>query len=73
MLSAGDEEAVLIESVKTSHPSLRCTWAHGPGKRATMRVVVDADKLPTGKFDGSVSVQLQRSGQVVTVPVKIDR
>jgi hypothetical protein len=72
LLSSGDGKQVVIDHVETSHSFLHCTWAQGPGERATVRVVFDREKLPAGQsFDASVYVHIREPmPQVVTIPVR---
>ena len=54
--------------------AIRCTWAAGPGSRSTLRVLVDRERLPSGRFEGRVRVHLrQPAGGVVEVPVTVVR
>ncbi len=74
LLGAADGSPVLVERVEPSHTCIRCSFAEGPGARATLRVQVDREKLPGGKFTGAVRVHLrQPAGQVVEVPVQVVR
>ena len=70
MLDGGDK-GVTVERVETSHPFMHCTWASGPGPRATLRVQFDREKMPAEKsLDAEVRVHvLQPVPQVVTIPV----
>jgi hypothetical protein len=71
LLGTGSDEAVEIDRVVPSHACLSCTWASGPGPRATLRIVVDRAALKPGELDGSVEVHLKKpAGGVVTVPVR---
>lgn len=73
VLLSGDG-AVLVERVEPGHEAIRCTFAAGPGQRATLRVVVDHEKLPPGAFEGQVKVHLrQPSGAAVEVPIRVTR
>jgi hypothetical protein len=75
LLSSGEGKPVVIENVDTSHSFIRCTWAQGPGERATIRVVFDRDKMPVGQsFDASIYVHVREPmQQVVTIPVHVTR
>ncbi len=70
----GGEGPVLVEQVEPSHEAIRCTFAAGPGERSTLRVLVDANKLPPGSFEGSVKVHLrQPKDATVELPVRVAR
>jgi hypothetical protein len=69
LLSAGDEP-IEIERIETSHPCLRCTWAAGPGPRATLRIQLERENT-AASFDGSIKLHLKKpTSQIVTVPVR---
>jgi hypothetical protein len=74
LLGSADGSPVLVERVEPNHASIRCSFAEGPGARSTLRVQVDRDKLPEGRFAGAVRVYLrQPAGQVIEVPVQVVR
>jgi hypothetical protein len=74
LLGSGDGSAVLVERVEPAHPAIRCTFAAGPGPRSTLRVLVERDGLPPGRFESGVRVHLrQPPGEVVIVPVSVTR
>ena len=71
LLGTGGDDAVVIDRVVTSHPCLSCTWAAGPGPRATLRIQIDRSALQSSLFDGQVEVHLKKpTGQIVKVPVR---
>ncbi len=71
LLSTGDDQPVEIERIVSSDPSLKCTWAAGPGSRATLRIQVDRDRLGAGGLDGAIQVHLKKpASQVVSVLVR---
>ncbi|MFO0879238.1 MAG: DUF1573 domain-containing protein [Gemmataceae bacterium] len=74
LLGRGEGEPVVVDRVEPGHPAIRCTFCEGPGVRSTLRVVVDASKLPPGPFEGGITVHLrQPAGARVEVPVRITR
>lgn len=74
LLGSGEGQSVLVERVEPDHPAIRCSFCEGPGARSTLRVVVDAAKLPPGSFEGRLRVHLrQPAGATVDVPVRIAR
>jgi hypothetical protein len=75
LLSSGDDKPVVIDHVETSCPFIHCTWAQGPGERATVRVVFDHETMPKDKtFEASVRVHVREPmPQVVTIPVHCSR
>jgi hypothetical protein len=46
LLAAEDGREVVVERVAADDPAIRCTWAKGPGPRATLRIRVDQAGLP---------------------------
>jgi hypothetical protein len=73
-VTATTGEAVVVERVEPSHPCIRCSFASGPGSRATLRIHVEREQLPAGPFEGSVKVYMRQPvGEVVTVPVQVIR
>jgi hypothetical protein len=75
LLSTCDEKPVVIERVECSHPFLHCTWAQGPGERATLRVQFDHETMPVEKScEASVRVHVREPmPQVVNIPVQCSR
>jgi hypothetical protein len=70
LLSGADDRPVRVECVEADSPAVRCTWAPGPGARATLRVVVDGAMLAGEAFQATLRVHLaEPAGVVVTVPV----
>jgi hypothetical protein len=70
LLGAADEEAVEVLRVEADHPAIQCTFARGPGARATLRVKIDQSRVVGDVLQGCVRVYLARPAeQVVTVPV----
>jgi hypothetical protein len=71
LLGTSDEEPIEIQEVRPSHPAIRCTWAAGPGTRATLRIQIDQTHLTGESLRGNVSVILKKpTAQSVTVPVQ---
>ncbi|MSR31181.1 MAG: DUF1573 domain-containing protein [Gemmataceae bacterium] len=62
---------VLIEKVETSE-GLRCTWALGPSKDATLRVVAEGKKIPAGIERGEVRVWVKGGSQPLILPVRLE-
>ena len=74
LLGAADGSPVLVERVECGHASIRCSHTEGPGARSTLRVQVDRDKLPEGRFAKLIRVHLrQPPGKVIEVPVQVVR
>jgi hypothetical protein len=75
MLSSGDEKPVVVENVEASHSFIHCTWAQGPGERATLRVQFDPETMPSDKkVECSVRVHIREPmPQVVTIPIHCSR
>lgn len=70
LLEDRENEAVVIERAEADHPALTCRWASGPGKRATLRIGVDASKASEASFSGVVRVTLNGSGmEPIEIPV----
>jgi hypothetical protein len=71
LLGAGSDQPVEVAKVEPSHPCLHCTWAEGPGTRATLRISVERGEMSAGGFEGTVRVHITHpTPQVVTVPVR---
>jgi hypothetical protein len=71
LLGCSDEQPVLVEGVEADHPAIRCTWAAGPGPRATLRVQVDRARISGDSLQGSVQVRLSKPvPQTVLIPVR---
>jgi hypothetical protein len=70
LLGTGSDEPVEVERVVVSHPCLSCTWAAGPGPRATLRIQIDRAAV-SSSVEGSIQVHVKKpTAQVVTVPVR---
>jgi hypothetical protein len=65
---AGGQE-VAVEKVESDNPSVRCTWAKGPGDMATLRVLVDRSGVTSKGLHATLRVRLARPVAEVTVPV----
>ena len=64
----GDEE-VKVERVEADNPALKCRWAAGPGKMATLRVSVDHTRVKD-TLTGVVRVHVSKpTTMVLTIPV----
>ena len=72
-LSSQGAGNVRIENVETNHPAVRCTWAHGPGEDATLRLLLDEKKLPAGQTTAEVQVKIRDVAQpLLMIPVSIN-
>jgi hypothetical protein len=70
LLAAEDGREVLVERAAADDPAIQCTWAKGPGPRATLRIRVDPARLAGAVLRGNVHVHLTGPApQDVTVPV----
>jgi Protein of unknown function (DUF1573) len=70
ILSATDDQEVVVGSVKADDPAIRCQWAAGPGPRSTVRIMVDPTRVRAGSLKSAVHIQLSKpAGEQVTVPV----
>jgi hypothetical protein len=62
---------VVVERIDSSHPALTARWEAGPGPMATLRILVDGDKVGEGA-KGTLAVHLRRPArEVVTIPVVV--
>src|SRR5262245_861982 len=74
LLGSGDDQAVRVGKVETSHAFIRCNYATGPGSRLTLRVEVDNLQITTDDFQGEVKLHLTGpKPQVVSIPVRVRR
>ena len=65
---SGDQE-VKVERVEADNPALRCRWAAGPGKMATLRVSVDHTRVKD-TLTGTVRVHVSKpAAMVLKIPV----
>jgi hypothetical protein len=63
---------VEIERLTPSDPAIACTWAHGPGANATLRITVDRTKLTGDGVRGSVEVKISKPAvETLTIPVAV--
>jgi hypothetical protein len=70
LLRGGEDEEVEVERAECDDPAVRCTWAKGPGKLATLRVRVDHTKVGTEGLHAEVRVHFHRpAGASLAVPV----
>jgi hypothetical protein len=71
LLGSADGRPVAVEAVEASHPAVRCTWAPGPGPRATLRIQVERDRFAGDTLEASVRVRLSKPGpQALVIPVR---
>jgi hypothetical protein len=70
LLSSGDDNPVRIDHIETGDPAIECRWAPGPGARATLRLRLDAQRLPAA-FESSVRVHLTGTdAPPILIPVR---
>jgi hypothetical protein len=70
LLSAPGDQEVAVEHIECDHPAVQCRWAPGPGRRATLKVQVDAARVPGDMLRTEVRVHLTRpSLQAITIPI----
>jgi len=70
VLSGADDQEVVVEGVEAGDPAIRCQWARGPGKRSTLKIVVDPAQVQSGSLTSAVNVLLSKpAGEHVTIPV----
>jgi Protein of unknown function (DUF1573) len=71
VLSGADDQEVVVEGVEAGDPAIRCQWARGPGKRSTLKIVIDPDQVHSGSLSSAVKVLLSKpAGEQVTIPVR---
>ena len=71
-LRALGDQAVRIEKVDIDQPGVKCTWAAGPGKDATLRIAVDAAQVTAAKANVRVQL-LEPTPTVITIPVVLHK
>jgi hypothetical protein len=65
------EEAVVIESITADDPAIRCRWAAGPGRCATVRIQIGSDRLRGTELHTTVHIRLSRPlPETLEVPVQ---
>ncbi len=70
-LRSANDQPVRIAKIKSSDPSLNCTWATGPGNDATVRIQTLAAKGITSS-QGFVEVHFaEPQGESVRIPVAV--
>jgi len=62
---------VEVERVEPGHAAVTCTWASAPGAPTTLKVRVDAAKVPPDGLDSTVRVH-RKGGAPVVVPVRVE-
>jgi hypothetical protein len=55
-LFTDSNQPITIDAIECSHPAFKATWASGP--RATVRFVVDRDKVPAGGVEAVAEVKI---------------
>lgn len=70
MLSAADERDVRIQRIELDHPAVSCSWAHGPGHQATLKIRVDRSRIVGDRLRAAVRVHLnQPAAETITIPI----
>jgi hypothetical protein len=70
LLACADEQPVRIEGIECRDPAVHCTWAAGPGARATLRVQVDRDRVVGDRLRGVIKVHLREpKPQTLEIPI----
>jgi hypothetical protein len=70
LVSAPDEQPVIIDKVTADHPAISYRWAAGPGPRATVKISVERREVEVDTFQSAVHIHVSRPCQeTVTVPV----
>jgi hypothetical protein len=70
LLSAPENQEVRVEHIESDDPAVQCSWAAGPGHRATIKIRIDSAKLTGGALRTELRVHLaQPTPQTVTIPV----
>jgi len=65
-----DDRPVLIESITADNPAIQCRWAAGPGNCATVRVLLDRERLSGNTLQSSIHIRLAvPAQQTLSVPV----
>lgn len=69
LLRGENEQEVIVERIESDNPALKCNWAAGPGKMATLKVSVDASRAGE-LLRATVRVHVSKPVPgVVTIPV----
>jgi hypothetical protein len=70
--SAADAPVDVVR-VYADHPALTCTWAAGPGKQATIKVVVDRRRLPEAQtLPSAIHIEVRAPAtETVTIPIAV--
>jgi hypothetical protein len=70
LLDGADGRPVAVERVEADDPAVRCSWAAGPGPRATLKVQIDRARVAGPILQTAVRVHLGGpTPQTLTVPV----
>jgi hypothetical protein len=64
-LRAAGDQAVRVDKIESANPSLKCTWAAGPGNDATLKIA-----SPSG-VDSQTNVRVHVGSNIVTIPVTL--
>jgi hypothetical protein len=58
VLRDAKEEPVVVDRIEALHPALLARWAPGPGTLATVKLVVDADKIDGDRLETEIRLEL---------------
>lgn len=67
-LRTAGEKAVRIDKVDVDLPTIKCTWAVGPGNDATLKIAA-----PSTSVDAQTNVRVHIGATVLTIPVTLRR
>jgi hypothetical protein len=72
LIRGSEDGSIEIERLTPSNPAIGCTWAHGPGANATLRITVDRTCLTGDGLRGNVQVQISKPvAGTLTIPVSV--
>jgi len=70
LLSAAEDEEVVVERIETDDPALKCQWAQGPGPLTTVKIQLDHTRLTAGVHQAAVQIHLLKPrAETLTIPV----
>jgi hypothetical protein len=73
LLSAAEDQEVVVERIDTNHPALKCQWARGPGPMTTVKIQFDHVPLTAGLHQAAIQVHLLKPrAETLTIPVSWD-
>ncbi len=72
LLRGNEETPVVVDSLHSDHPAVLCRWAAGPGKMATVKLLIDPAQIPGGELRTAVRIQVSKPrAQTVIIPVQV--